>query len=234
MSIAQMGRHVYGRRQGHKLHPRQARMVDEMLPALRVPHSIQDPHALFDFQPEALVLEIGFGGGEYLARQAVLHPKIGFIGCEPFVNGVAKLLTAIDAQRINNIRIHDNDARDLMEGLLNNCLEQIYLLYPDPWPKTRHHKRRFVSKENLHQFFRLLKPGGKLMVASDIPDYILWTLSHIRAHGGFDWHAKNANDWRLPPLDWPSTRYEQKAIQEGRTPTYLHFIRRQAILNAIL
>lgn len=227
-------RHVYGRRQGHKLHPRQADLVTQILPNLRVPQGPFDPLAQFGFQPDTISLEIGFGGGEHLARQAAQAPGEGFIGCEPFLNGVAKLLMAIDAQSLNNIRIHDDDARDLMEWLPDGCLDRIFLLYPDPWPKTRHHKRRFISPENLHQFFRILKPGGKLMVASDIPNYIMWSLAHIRDHGGFIWQADVADDWRRPPQGWEPTRYEAKAVRAGRIPTYLHFKRRDVQMRAIL
>lgn len=226
MCADQIRRHVYGRRQGHKLHPRQAALVEKHLPYLRVPQTPFTPMDVFGFQPEFVALEIGFGGGEHLARKAAQFPRAGYIGCEPFINGVAKLLMEIEAQSLKNIRIHDNDARDLMECLPDGCLHQIYLLYPDPWPKTRHHKRRFISPENLSQFFRLLKPGGQLMVASDIPHYIMWTLSHIRDHGGFAWKAEVADDWRQAPEGWQATRYEQKALCEGRTPTYLHFLRR--------
>ena len=225
MSADRIRRHVYGRRQGHKLHPRQAGLVADMLPALRVPQAPFDPAGLFGVPPQSVALEIGFGGGEHLARKAALEPYTGFIGCEPFLNGVAKLLMEIEAQSLGNIRIHDNDARDLMEWLPDACLDRIYLLYPDPWPKTRHHKRRFIVPDNLQQFFRILKPGGELMVASDIPHYIMWTLSHIRQHGGFAWQAEAADDWRLPPPGWQPTRYEQKALREGRTPTYLYFRR---------
>lgn len=220
---------VYGRRQGHKLHPRQAELVDSMLPGLRLGDVTPTPEQAFDFAPSSLVLEIGFGGGEHLAARAKAAPDTGFIGCEPFLNGVAKLLMAIERDDLRNIRIHDDDARDLMEALPDGCLDRIYLLYPDPWPKKRHHKRRFVNPTNLAQFFRLLKPDAELLVASDIADYICWSLAQIRAHGGFVWQAHRADDWRCPPAGWVGTRYEVKAKQAGRIPTYLTFLRRRDI-----
>lgn len=219
-------RHVYGRRQGHKLHPHQAQLVAETLPDLRIFPYRDAPEKAFATPPEKLVLEIGFGGGEHLAARAQQMPEAGFIGCEPFTNGVAKLLLEIERANIDNIRIHDDDARDLMESLPTACLDYIYLLYPDPWHKLRHHKRRFVCPENLAELFRILKPHGGFMVASDIGDYIRWSLMHIKNHGGFEWAARGRADWTTPPADWTQTRYEAKALRAGRVPTYLAFTRR--------
>ena len=229
MSAETKRRNLYGRRQGHKLHPRQARLVENLLPQLRVtPEAVaRGDVPSRDFAQS--VLEIGFGGGEHLAAQAQNHPDTGFIGCEPFVNGVAKLLLEIERRNLKNVKIYDHDARDLMDILPAASFDQIYLLYPDPWPKLRHHKRRFVSPENLAHLHRLLKPEGRLMIASDIADYILWTLHHMRAFGGFRWTGTQASDWQEPPQGWPSTRYEAKALKAGRVPTYLHFQRRADI-----
>ncbi len=164
-------------------------------------------------------LEIGFGGGEHLAHQAKLHPDINFIGAEPFLNGVAKLLALIEEKRLANIRIHDGDARYLLETLPGASLDRIYLLYPDPWPKARHAKRRFVNAETLAQFHRLLKPRGLFLFASDIADYVDWTREHISVHGGF----REEDDPSDPFEDWIQTRYEIKARREGREPAYLTF-----------
>lgn len=218
---------VYGRRQGHKLHPRQQKLVDIVLPQLRPDVKATAPLAQwFSRDFSAYALEIGFGGGEHLAARAKARPDIGFIGCEPFLNGVAKLLVEIDENQLSNLAVHDDDARPLMAALPDASLDMAFLLYPDPWPKKRHNKRRFISAENLDSLFRVLKPEAEFLVASDIADYLDWTLGHMRAHGGFAWQAEKADDWREPPTDWPGTRYEAKAIRQGRTPGYLRFTRR--------
>ncbi len=164
-------------------------------------------------------LEIGFGGGEHLAHQAGLHPEIDFIGAEPFINGVAKLLALVEEKELGNVRIHDGDVRYLLEALPAACLNRIYLLYPDPWPKLRHHKRRLVNPDILSQFHRILRPGGFFIFASDIPDYVEWTRVHVSAHGGWD----SVSDSAEAPQDWVETRYEAKAKREGRGPRYLHW-----------
>jgi tRNA (guanine-N7-)-methyltransferase len=209
---------LYGRRKGKALRPHHASLIAELLPKLAF-----DPQHLDRSKP--LRLEIGFGGGEHLAHQAALHPDIAFIGAEPFVNGVAKLLALIEAKGLTNISIHAGDARELFAHLPEGSLERIYLLYPDPWPKTRHHRRRLVSQENLRHFHRLLKPGGLFLFASDIAHYVQWTLFEMRRAGGFTWLAESAADWRTPFPDWTPTRYEAKARREGRVPSYLTFRR---------
>ncbi|WP_119272314.1 tRNA (guanosine(46)-N7)-methyltransferase TrmB [Taklimakanibacter deserti] len=209
---------LYGRRKGKALRPHHARLIAELLPMLAF-----DPGRLDRRKPARL--EIGFGGGEHLAHQAALHPDIAFIGAEPFVNGVAKLLALIEAKDLRNISVHAGDARELFADLPDGSLERIYLLYPDPWPKTRHHRRRLVSQENLRHFRRLLKPGGLFLFASDIAHYVQWTLFETRKSGGFTWLAEAAADWREPFPDWIETRYEAKAKREGRMPSYLTFRR---------
>lgn len=221
-------RKFYGRKQGHKLHSHPAFLVDSLLPKLAISLDQAAASDIFpDLQKNQITtLEIGFGGGEHLAHRAVEAPDQAFLGCEVFLNGVAKLLGAIEKNRLENIKIYHGDVRDLLEVLPDASFDQIFLLYPDPWPKKRHNKRRFISQENLDSLHRVLKPDGKFLFASDIADYVNWTLAHIRSHGGFAWSADRAKDWTEPPPTWPGTRYEQKAIAAGRIPTYLSFTRR--------
>jgi tRNA (guanine-N7-)-methyltransferase len=207
----------YGRRKGHALRRHHLQLVDELLPKLRI-----DLAAPLAGLAPPIRLEIGFGGGEHLAHQAALHPDVSFIGAEPFLNGVGKLLALIEAKRLANIRIHDGDARYLLEALPQASLERIYLLYPDPWPKARHAKRRFVNAENLGHIHRLLGPGGRFLFASDIAEYVEWTRQAVRAHGGF----AEEGDGTLPFENWVETRYEAKAKREGRVPSYLRFRKR--------
>jgi len=209
---------LYGRRKGKALRPHHAKLIAELLPRLVFDRERLDTR-------KRLRLEIGFGGGEHLAHQAALHPDIAFIGAEPFVNGVAKLLALIEARDLRNISIHAGDARELFAALPDGSLERIYLLYPDPWPKKRHHRRRLVNQETLGHFHRLLQPGGLFLFASDIDHYVQWTLFETRKAGGFTWLAESARDWREPFPDWIETRYEAKAKREGRVPSYLAFRR---------
>ncbi|MEM9123684.1 MAG: tRNA (guanosine(46)-N7)-methyltransferase TrmB, partial [Pseudomonadota bacterium] len=172
-----------------------------------------------------LALEVGYGGGEHLLAQALMAPSTGFIGCEYFINGVAKSCTQIKAHDVQNVRLYGGDAKTLFLALPEASLGAIYILFPDPWPKTRHHKRRFISDWTLREMARLLRPGGQLRVASDIPGYISWTLGAIRRHSAFRWTARRPADWSQRPGDWPATRYEAKALTEGRKPIYLEFHR---------
>ena len=216
MSEAPRRFQFYGRRKGRALRRHHLQLMQELLPKLRV--DLADPLA---GTGEPRWLEIGFGGGEHLAHLAALHREVSFIGAEPFVNGVAKLLAAIEEGRLGNIRIHDGDARYLLEALPKASLERIYLLCPDPWPKTRHHKRRFVNAANIAQFHRILKPDGLFLFASDSADYVDWTRQHIAAHGGF----REDGDAAQPFENWTETRYEAKARREGRVPAYVTFRR---------
>lgn len=216
---------LYGRRVGKPLRAHQQTLIETRLADISVAKAGPiDLAALFP-QAKGFAFEVGFGGGEHLAWQANAHPDWGFIGCEPFINGAAKLVTQIVDQGRTNIRLHVGDAREVVPRMPDGCLEAFYLLFPDPWPKVRHHKRRFINQKNLDQIARVLRVGGELRVASDMMDYARWTLEHVMAHRAFGWTAEHAADWRNRPADWPATRYEQKAVKEGRDSVYLRFIR---------
>lgn len=227
-SVARPRGAFFGRRKGHKLRKQQATLYEALLPKLSLDIGGEAPRdlaSLFPFTPEKLQLEIGFGGGEHLLHEARAHPMTGFIGCEPFINGMAKMLAKISNEKIPNIRLHASDALYLLEWLPEHSLDRIDILYADPWPKKRHWKRRFISDENVVRFGRVLKRGGTLRFASDIDTYVEWTLFRLLRSTDFHWLAEKADDWRLPWPAWPGTRYEQKAIREGRKPAYLEFRR---------
>jgi len=217
----------FGRRKGHPLRAHQSELLTTLLPRLAVDLSkpAQDPGALFPTPPDDIRLEIGFGGAEHLIAQALGDPRIGFIGCEPFVNGMAKALAAIDAQKVGNIRLHHADAVDLLDWLPDNSLGRVDLLYPDPWPKRRHWKRRFVNTGNIARVARVLRPGGEFRFATDWANYAEWTLLRLTQAREFAWTAERADDWRKPWHGFTQTRYEAKAIREGRVPCYLVFRR---------
>lgn len=179
-----------------------------------------DMSALFEGRP--VWLEIGFGGGEHLAHQAAHNPDVSFIGCEPFVNGVATLLGKLRKNDISNVSIYPDDVRDLFDVLPDACISKAFLLYPDPWPKLRHHRRRFVTEDHLQSLARVLKAGSIFRVATDIEGYVRQTLAEVPKFG-FERLAGSATDWHEPWEDWVSTRYEKKALREGRTPHYLTF-----------
>ena len=226
MSPPETPHRIYGRRKGKALRQRHSNLMEGLLPQVRL--NLSSP--LVGEVPNSCEavggrwLEIGFGGGEHLAHQAALNPGIEMIGAEPFLNGVAKLLWLIDAAALKNIRVHYGDARDVLAALPHACLDRILLLYPDPWPKARHHKRRFVNQANLAAFHRVLKPDGVFIFASDIPGYVEWTLCEIAACGKFTEIGNRAE----PPENWIETRYEAKARREGRGSAYLKFSRRAA------
>lgn len=219
----------FGRRKGHKLRPRRAELLATLLPALALDLSRPAPddlRSLFPVPVRRVALEIGFGGGEHFVRTAEAEPDTGCIGCEPFVNGMASALALIDAADTKNVRLHHGDALDVLDWLPDGALARVDLLYPDPWPKRRHWKRRFVSDETVGRLARVTAKDGSLRFATDIADYAEWALERILRSRAFDWTAERADDWREP---WPGhvrTRYEAKALKEGRAPSYFVFRRR--------
>jgi tRNA (guanine-N7-)-methyltransferase len=211
---------------GKALRSHQAWLIQERLPQLEVPRSGEiDCAALFPFAPREVWLEIGFGGGEHLAAQAAARPDVGLIGAEPFINGLAKALAAIERNGLANIRLRAGDALELIEHIPKAALSRIFILYPDPWPKRRHRKRRIVSAAMVGELARVLRPGGEARFATDIDDYAGWTLRRFLDNGAFRWIARRADDWREPWPEWRETRYEAKAKREGRRPVYLTFVR---------
>ena len=221
-------RAFFGRRKGHALRPRQAALFDTLLPRLALDTDTKaprDPFTLFPPGTENMRLEIGFGGGEHLIAEAVAQPRAGFIGSDAFVNALGKVLTSIEAQQLGNIRLHFGDALHLIDWLPAASLARIDLLYPDPWPKRRHWKRRFIQDDNLRRLARILRPGGELRFATDIADYAAWTLIRVLRSEDFSWTAERADDWRQPWPGFTGTRYETKAKREGRVPCYLIFRR---------
>ena len=215
----------FGRRKGKKLRAGQDDLVQTLLPALRVKPGEAPSSGFADPQARETWLEIGFGGGEHLAAQARTHRDVNIVGCEPFVNGMAKLLAAIGQEGLDNIRVWDDDVTRLLPTLPDGSFDRVYILYPDPWPKRRQRKRRLVSDEMLDMLARVMRPGAELRFASDIDDYIGWVLARVLRSSRFRWTAARADDWRRPYEGWPGTRYEAKAIREGRVPSYLTFVR---------
>jgi tRNA (guanine-N7-)-methyltransferase len=217
----------FGRRKGRRLRPQQAALFDVLLPQLALDLSVPPGRlaSLFPAPVEEVRLEIGFGSGEHLVRQAQMHPRIGFIGIEPFINGMAKMLRAIAAQNLSNIRLHHGDATEVLAWLPPASLARIDLIYPDPWPKRRHWKRRFVQEQNVAEIARILRPSGEFRFATDIADYAAWTLKHVIRSACFAWTAERADDWRQPWPGFAETRYEAKAKRAGRQPFYLVFRR---------
>jgi tRNA (guanine-N7-)-methyltransferase len=200
--------------------------MQRLLPELEIgTSSAIDCGALFPFTPREIWLEIGFGGGEHLVAQASVNRDVGLIGAEPFVNGVAKALAAIEREKLQNIRLRAGDAGAVIEALPTAALSRLFILYPDPWPKRRHNKRRFISPTTVAAFARVLRIGGEARFATDIDDYAGWTLRRFLDSPDFAWRATNADDWRRPWPEWRQTRYEAKARREGRPPVYLTFIR---------
>jgi tRNA (guanine-N7-)-methyltransferase len=222
-------RAFFGRRKGRPLRSRQAALFDELLPRLAVDLASPAPpdlRALFSPPVSEVRLEIGFGGGEHLLAEAAANPATGFIGCEAFVNGMAKMLAGIEARQVANVRLHFGDATERLPWLPDGSIARVDLLYPDPWPKRRHWKRRFVQDASVAALARILRSGSELRFASDIPDYAAWTLARVLRSPHFVWTAERADDWRKPWPGYAGTRYEAKALREGRPPCYLVFRRK--------
>ncbi|HZL62507.1 MAG TPA: tRNA (guanine(46)-N(7))-methyltransferase TrmB [Pseudolabrys sp.] len=222
----QAKRAFFGRRKGHALKPRQAALFDTALPRLALDLTKPAPadlRALFDISPDEVRLEIGFGGAEHLIAQAQAHPRSGFIGSDAFVNAIGNALAAIDADKLGNIRLHFGDASALIDWLPAGSLARIDLLYPDPWPKRRHWKRRFIQDDSLKRLARILNVGGEMRFATDIAGYAAWALARVLRSKDFAWTAEVASDWRKPWPEYSGTRYEAKAKREGRVPAYFIF-----------
>ncbi len=222
------GSRLYGRRKGKKLRAHQAALLETLLPVLSFDPArpIADAAGLFIGKPSAIWLEIGFGGGEHLIAEAESHPERGFIGCEPFQNGLAKAVALAEARKLANLRLYCGDAGAVIEALPDRALQGVYLLYPDPWPKRRHRKRRFLSDDMLASLARVMRPGAELRFATDIDDNAGWTLARVLRSPDFLWRGETAADWREPWPGWGGTRYEAKALAAGRRPAYLTFVRR--------
>ena len=210
----------YGRLKARPLKPRQAGLLDTLLPRIAVPldGSLQLPG------DREVWLEIGFGGGEHLAEQAARRPDVLFLGAEPFVNGVASAARHIDERGLENVRLHQGDARDLLAALPEASIARAFILFPDPWPKGRHHKRRLIQREFVAELGRVLRPGAGLRFATDWRDYAVWTLERMSGSPVFQWTARRADDWRLPPADHVTTRYEAKRLGDC-APVFLEFVR---------
>lgn len=233
MNIPRPRRH-WGRRKGPSLSARQAGLLDTLLPKLMLTlQAGRDPQLYFpERQISSVWLEVGFGGGEHLLWQAQAHKDTGIIGAEPYISGVAKLIAKVDTLSphegkgaLSNVRIYMEDAHDIVAALPDASLSRVFVLFPDPWPKTRHHKRRFLQTEMLNELARVMVPGAELRFATDDCGYLIWVLERFMAHRSFAWLAKGCADWRTRPADWPKTRYEAKAIGSGRACTYLRFQR---------
>lgn len=228
--MSEVQRFVYGRRRGHKLRKGRLQRLDDLLPRLELslPEEADtpvQPLGLFPAGTREVWLEIGFGAGEHLIAQARAHPGIGFIGCEPFINGVASLVQHVGDEGLGNVRVFRDDARLLLHRLAPASIGRMFILYPDPWPKTRHHKRRIVGPSTLDRFAAVLANGAELRLATDHADYARWMLRYLTAHPAFRFLARGPVDWRERPADWPATRYEAKALAAGRKPFYFRFER---------
>jgi len=220
--IANSKRRTYGRAKGRPLSSRQAALMSERFSALEIRDNPLEGLGGFN---EAW-FEVGFGASEHLIWQAQQNPKIIMLGAEPYLNGVAKAVAAVEKHALENIRLHHGDAWRVLDNILDESLERIFVLFPDPWPKSRHNKRRIINEAFIADIHRVLTPGGTFRFASDIIHYVDWSLTRIFAHGGFQWPAVQHNDWRTRPDDWPQTRYEAKAIREGRSCHYFEFVRK--------
>lgn len=222
---------LYGRRKGPKLTAHQIQLRETLLPQLTLDLTrLSELQNVFDTPIDDIWLEVGFGAGEHLIWQAEHHPQVGLIGAEPYESGVAKLLSRLNQQPLANIRVYEGDARDIISALPDSSIGRVFILFPDPWPKTRHHKRRFVQSALLDALARVMKPGAELRFASDDAGYLEWTLERLMAHRAFEWTAKCKADWTTRTADWPPTRYEEKALHGP--PVYLCFARRAKVTAA--
>ena len=223
----------YGRRKGKPLRKTRKRLHEELLPTIRLDIERKniptDLTTLFPNPVREVWLEIGFGGGEHLAAQAERNPDVGIIGCEPFVNGVASLMKHLDGNGVANVRVYDDDVRHLLKLMAPESLARIFILFPDPWPKSRHHRRRVIREKTILQFAYLLKNGGELRFASDHQGYVSWALRHLLQNDDLSWAARRPVDWYTPPPDWVETRYEQKAKAKGDKPAYIRFERKNRL-----
>lgn len=222
------GSRVYGRRLAKPLKKSSAKRLNEYFPKYSISlndESTLDLTSLFDHNPKEYWLEIGFGKGEHLIAQAKANPEVGFIGCEPFVNGVSGLVDHMAAENVTNIRFFMNDARLLMDALADSSISRAFILFPDPWPKKRHHKRRIVSPGNLIVLSRILKDKAPLRIGTDHHDYCRWILARLMENPDFCWQSEHPDDWHIRPDDWPETRYEKKALSVGRKSSYMTFLR---------
>jgi tRNA (guanine-N7-)-methyltransferase len=226
---AVQSRAFFGRRKGHKLRPRHAHLIETLLPRLAIDLSApapQDLRALFAAPVADIVLEIGFGGGESMIAQATEEPRIGFLGVEPFINGMAKALAAIETGALRNVRLHFDDALTLIDWLPDASLARIDLIHPDPWPKRRHWKRRFVQDEMVARLARVLRTGGEFRFVTDVADYAAWALLRLLRSDKFAWTAQCADDWRKSWTGFTDTRYHAKAAREQRASCFLVFRRK--------
>ncbi len=219
---------LHGRRVGKPLTAYQRGLVETLLPRLAVDLNgpIADPHALFAPRPRDVWLEVGFGGGEHLLAAAARHPDVGLLGCEPFLNGMARAVATLAGAPLANVRLHGGDAGALVDALPAASLGRVFIFYPDPWPKRRQRKRRFVSDAILTRLARAMRPGAELRLATDIDDYCGWTLARLMRSPDFAWTATDPADWQRPWPGWVETRYEAKALAAGRRPCYLTAVRR--------
>lgn len=220
-------RAFFGRRSGKTLHGGQKALVEDLLPQVEIRlEGALDPRSLFP-KADRIVIEIGYGGGEHLARKAAEAPETGFVGCEVFTGGIGKMVQSIGARDLTNVRLFTDDALKLLLALPDASVDAVYLLYPDPWPKTRHHKRRFVSPTTLAELARVIRPGGTFYFATDIEDYADWTLAHILRAPEFAFAPERPGSWHEPYPGWQPTRYEQKARREGRMVSFYFAFQRR-------
>jgi len=222
------GSRVYGRKLAKPLKKTSEARLEKYIPHYSISLENDQPvdmGRLFDHEPKEYWLEIGFGKGEHLIAQAKANPDIGFMGCEPFINGVSGLVDHMEREKVHNIRFFNNDARLLMDALGDKTISRAFILFPDPWPKKRHHKRRIVSQGNIKVLSKLLKDNAELRIGTDHHDYCRWILARLMENPDFSWKSDHPDDWHKRPDDWPATRYEKKALKEGRKSSYMTFIR---------